>query len=199
MLIVISDPLMRSDDAGFINALFDEGLEVFHVRKPSAAAPAIQHLLEKIKQDHYAKIALHHHHELAESFGIKRLHYTEEHRKKTEAKEWSLLKEQGFHLSTSIHQIEEANTISEQFDYVFFGPVFNNISKKGYMATVTENFIVPNKKIKLVAIGGIDENNVSKILQKGFDGIAVLGAIWLSADPVKSFKQIKKACGPTVQ
>lgn len=199
MLIVISDPLMRSDDAALINALFDEGLEVFHVRRPSAAGTEIQQLLEKINQNHYGKIALHQHHQLAKSFGIKRLHYTEEHRKKTEAKEWSLLKEQGFHLSTSIHQVEEANTISEQFDYVFFGPVFNSISKKGYMATVTGNFIVPGKKRKLVAIGGIDENNVSMPLQKGFDGVAVLGAIWLSADPVKSFKQIKKACSPTVQ
>lgn len=184
--------MMRSDDAVLINALFDEGMEVFHLRKPSAAAPEIQHLLEKIKQDHYAKVALHHHHQLAERFGIKRLHYTEERRKKTDVKEWSLLKDQGFHLSTSIHQIEEASTISDQFDYVFFGPVFNSISKKGYMATVTENFIVPGKKTKLVAIGGIDENNVSMPLQKGFDGVAVLGAIWQSADPVKSFKQIKK-------
>ena len=199
MLFVISDPMMRSDDAALINSLFDEGMEVFHLRKPSAAAPAIQHLLEKIKQDHYAKIALHHHHELAERFGITRLHYTEERRNKTDAKEWSLLKEQGFHLSTSIHQIEEASTISDQFDYVFFGPVFNSISKKGYMATVTENFIVPGKKRKLVAIGGIDENNVSKILQKGFDGVAVLGAIWQSPEPVKSFKQIKKACSPIVR
>jgi thiamine-phosphate pyrophosphorylase len=199
MLFVISDPMMHSDDAVLLNALFDEGMEVFHLRKPSAAAPEIQHLLEKITQDHYAKIALHHHHELAERFGIKRLHYTEERRKKTDAKEWSLLKEQGFHLSTSIHQIEEASTISDQFDYAFFGPVFNSISKKGYMATVTENFIVPGKKTKLVAIGGIDENNVSMPLQKGFDGVAVLGAIWQSSDPVKSFKQIKKACSPIVR
>lgn len=196
MLIVISDPLMRIDEAALINALFDEGLEVFHLRKPSVAAPGIQQLLEKISQNHYGKIALHQHHQLAESFGIKRLHYTEEHRKKTDAKEWSLLKEQGFHLSTSIHQIEEASTISDQFDYVFFGPVYNSISKKGYMATVTENFVVPGKKIKLIAIGGINEDNVSMPLQAGFDGVAVLGAIWQSADPVKSFKQIKKACSP---
>jgi len=102
-------------------------------------------------------------------------------------------------LSTSIHQIEEASTISDQFDYIFFGPVFNSISKKGYMATVTGNFILPGKKRKLVAIGGIDENNVTMPLQKGFDGVAALGAIWLSADPVKSFKQIKKACSPIVR
>ena len=199
MLIVIADPMMRSDDAVLINALFDEGLEVFHLRKPSAAAAMIQELLEKIKHDHYAKIALHHHHELAERFGIKRLHYTEERRKKTEEKEWSLLKKQGFQLSTSIHQIEEASTITDLFDYAFFGPVFNSISKKGYMATVTENFIVPGKKTKLVAIGGIDETNVSMPLQTGFDGVAVLGAIWQSSDPVKSFKQIKKACSPIVR
>jgi len=199
MLIVISDPLMRSNDAALINALFDEGLEVFHLRKPSVAVPGIQQLIEKIKQDHYAKIALHYHHELAERFGIKRLHYTEERRKKTDAKEWSLLKEQGFHLSTSIHQIEEASTISDLFDYVFFGPVYNSISKKGYMATVTGSSVVPGKKIKLIAIGGIDENNVSMPLRSGFDGVAVLGAIWQSSDPLKSFKQIKKACSPIVQ
>lgn len=194
MLIVVSDTGFRSDEAILINALFDEGLQLFHVRKPEASASAIQFLLEGINPVHLSKIALHQQHSLAEIVAIKRLHFPEAIRKKTAAEEWLQLKKRGYTLSTSIHRIEEE--IADVFDYAFFGPVFNSISKKGYTAMAGSTFNL--QPSKLVAIGGIDENNCTSALAMGFAGVAVLGAIWQNDEPVKQFKKIQRQCSSIV-
>ncbi len=65
MLVVVSDSLILKKEAALINALFDEGLQLFHLRKPETAATGIQQVLEKINPVHLSKVALHQHHALA--------------------------------------------------------------------------------------------------------------------------------------
>lgn len=194
MLIVVSDTGFRTGETDIINTLFDEGLEIFHLRKPSAATSAIKQLLAKIKEEYMHKIALHSHHQLANYFWLKHLHYTEKHRKSSSETEWQALKDSGYRLSTSIHKLEEVGKLSDCFDYAFFGPVFDSISKKGYKASGLEHVTISKQHPKLIAIGGLDEGNCRKALQMGFDGVALLGAVWKSDDPVKRFQQIKTAC-----
>lgn len=195
MLIVVSDTQLVKNEANIINALFDQGLHVFHLRKPKVSVSAIQSLLEEINPIHLSKISLHQHHSLAEKVGIKRLHYPEIKRKNSTTEEWKKLKEEDYHLSTSIHQVDEA--IEDEFGYAFFGPVFDSLSKKGYTAITNSKFKVQNSK--LIAIGGIDENNCTKALEMGFAGVAVLGAIWQHAEPINQFKKIKRKCSLIVQ
>jgi thiamine-phosphate pyrophosphorylase len=192
MLIVVSDAVMLENEAALINALFEEGLEIFHLRKPGAAVSEWQQLVEKINPEHWNKIALHAHHQLASILGMNRLHYTEALRKSSTREERETLKENGCHLSTSIHQLEDVDMVSGSFDYVFLGPVFNSISKQGYTSTISEDRKLPVTNTKLIAIGGIKENNMLDALQMGFKGVALLGTIWQSHDPIKSFQEIKK-------
>lgn len=194
MLIVVSDAAFHKNEPDLLNELFDEGLEVFHLRKPSAAASALQNLIEMVKPEHVPKIALHSHHQLANVLWMNRLHYTEVKRKESNPMEWQALKESGYHMSTSVHQIQEAEKLSDCFDYAFFGPVFDSISKQGYTSVIAKESKTPKTKTKLIAIGGINENNLKFAFEMGFDGIAILGAVWQSTNPVKSFQQIKKAC-----
>ncbi|MBI2283059.1 MAG: thiamine phosphate synthase [Bacteroidetes bacterium] len=198
MLIVVSDAAFHKNEPALLNEMFDQGLEFFHLRKPSAPASALQHLIEKIKPQHISKIALHSHHQLANIFRMNRLHYTEVKRKKSNPMEWQALKESGCHLSTSVHQIQEAAKLPGSFDYAFLGPVFDSISKQGYSSTISKKIKMPKNKTKLIAIGGINEINLKLSFEMGFDGIAILGAIWQSTDPVKSFQLIKKACSSIV-
>lgn len=199
MLIVITHPTPVAKEATIINSLFDEGMDVLHLRKPDATAEELKELFAGIQTKYHSQIALHQHHRLAGNFDIKRLHYTEQHRKKTDEAEWLNLKERGFILSSSIHKIEDAETLSLFFAYAFFGPVFNSISKSNYSALTPSDFMVPATETKLVAIGGMDKNNITKALEMGFDGVAILGAVWQNADPLKSFKNIQKACSSIVR
>lgn len=197
MLIVVSEENFRKEEASIINALFDEGLQRFHLRKPGASLFETSRLLEQIDAKHRSGISLHQHHELAASFGISRLHFPGKKRESSSGREWQKLKLQDFCLSTSIHNCDE--TVTEEFDYVFYGPVFDSISKKGYKAGVQTNLSSISHRFSLIAIGGIHENNCRQAMEMGFEGVAVLGAIWQSKTPVQQFKKIQDACNSIAQ
>lgn len=189
MLIVISSPTPITKEASLINQLFDEGLSVFHLRKPESSSQELVLLLQEINPIYYSKIALHSHHYLAKSFGINRLHYSEASRKQLSDTDFS---ENENILSTSVHSIADYENLSNYFAYTFLSPVFDSISKPGYHA---QSFELSKKtETKLVALGGIDETNCIKAFEMGFDGVALLGSIWNSEDKLKTFKAIQSQC-----
>ncbi|MDQ3071652.1 MAG: hypothetical protein M3Q97_00105, partial [Bacteroidota bacterium] len=53
---------------------------------------------------------------------------------------------------------------------------------------------VKKTKHKVIGLGGINESRVDLTKEVGFHGIALLGAIWQSSDPVGTFIAIKKKC-----
>ena len=191
MLVVISNPTKIAEEATIINKLFDEGLQVLHLRKPDASFAEIKMLLQEIKMQNYYRISLHQHHEMARDFGINRLHFTEMNRKKTSSEMLLKLKAESYILSTSIHQMQEHNNLSTAIEYTFFGPVFNSISKPGYKALTENNFIFPIEadRLKVIAIGGINAANMLQLKKMKFNGAAVLGSIW--QNPNKSILQFK--------
>ncbi len=192
MLIVISSPTSVTNEAALINQLFDEGLEIFHLRKPEYSSQELVLLLQEINPIHYAKIALHSHHYMAKSFGITRLHYTEASRK--QLTEINLLENENI-LSTSVHSLEDYKNLSGHFNYTFLSPVFDSISKPDYLGqTFDIRSIIIKPETKLIALGGIDETNCKKAFDMGFDGIALLGSIWNSENKTKSFKEIQSKC-----
>ncbi|MCE7063710.1 thiamine phosphate synthase [Dyadobacter sp. CY326] len=181
-LIVISHSEFIPNEAERINALFRDGLLRLHIRKPGCNVTDLNRLIGEINPDFYSKLALHSHHELAAQYGIARLHFPENLRQATPEFLLEKLKNAGFKLSTSIHDIAELTELSEIFDYTFFGPVFDSISKEGYQRVVGDDFVLKNelKTVKVIAIGGIDALNIGKVKQMNFDGAAILGAIWHS-------------------
>ena len=64
--MVISNPTPIANEAELVNGLFDEGLEVLHLRKPEATVDDIQSLLKQINSKYHHQIALHQHHEIAD-------------------------------------------------------------------------------------------------------------------------------------
>lgn len=191
-IIVISSPTPITKEASLINQLFDEGLTVFHLRKPESSSQELVLLLQEINPIHYSKIALHSHHYLAKSFGINRLHFNEVSRKQLIEDALETYNADGVILSTSIHSIDDYNQLSDKFDYAFLSPVFDSISKLNYKAqTFNLNHIHKKTDTKLIALGGIDERTCAKAFEMGFDGIALLGAIWNSEDKITAFKLIK--------
>ena len=202
MVVVVTNPTAIDDEASIINNLFNEGLELLHIRKPNSTIEEIKMLLQKIETQNYHSIALHQHHELCFGFGIGRLHFTETHRQKMTDEMLIKLKANNYILSTSIHDVAAYNNLSAAIDYTFFGPVFNSISKTDYGAVVADDFVFPVKKdhCKVVAIAGINAANIKKVKKMQFNGVAVLGSIWQNpSDSILQFKAIQKAWNQTGQ
>ena len=193
MLIVISNPKPLKNEASLINQLFDEGLLLFHLRKPESSSQELVLLLQEINPIHYSKIALHSCHFLAKSFGINRLHYNETSRKQLTNADFEEFKKDGLTLSTSIHSVEDYNLLSDHFSYAFLSPVFDSISKADYKAKQFDLSLRKKTSTKLIALGGITEENQYRAIDMGFDGVAMMGSIWNSEDKIKTFKNISQS------
>jgi thiamine-phosphate pyrophosphorylase len=179
-LLAISSPEFIPAEAALINSLFREGLVCLHIRKPESTEEDFASLLSQVEPEFLDRISIHQHHQLAEEFGLKRLHFPELERKNASEEKLKILTEKGLALSTSIHNLEEMDSLSSYFSYTFFGPAFNSISKSGYKGVLPEDFFLKNdtRKIKIIALGGIDHTNLDKIRKMNFDGAAVLGTLW---------------------
>lgn len=184
-LIVISSPAPVPQEAAIINRLFDAGLELLHVRKPDMSEHELSELLNGIDPGHRPKLALHQHYQLSGPFGIRRLHLPERQRLSALAENSTAWKDQGYTLSTSIHALKDHDALPHVFDYAFYGPVFESISKQGYLPTeAVAELPEKNAGAKLIAIGGITPARLQQVKQLGFNGAAMLGAIW--DDPHKA-------------
>lgn len=194
-LFVISDHDVFKGEHEIIEALFESGMSVFHLRKNGLTRTQYAELIEKIPIQYHDRIALHQFHELSLEFpGIQRLHYPEWFRRET-AKNQLPNQMNGRVLSTSIHHLNDLKE-STDFDYTFYGPVFNSISKPGYSGILQPGFKLPlPQPVKIIALGGITLNNMDDIKSLGFDGIAVLGAIWNKPEQaLHNFKNIQEKC-----
>lgn len=193
-IIIVSNPSVVKDEANIINALFNEGLELFHLRKPDYSENELIELIEKINAKHHSKIVLHQHHQLTEQFKINRIHFPESVRLKLTEDELVNFKSKGFTLSTSMHELSEVNLLSEVFDYAFYGPVFESISKPGYKPKTKELVLPDNKTVKIIAIGGITPDKISELEKFKFDGAALLGAIWKDTNnAINIFKECNQS------
>lgn len=180
IVVIVSHPSPLTNEAAHINELFRQGMELFHIRKPDYTEAQMDELLSQIKEEHHHYLALHQHHGLAEKYKIKRLHFPEQQRSSASEEELKTLKEKGYTLSTSIHTLEEHTNLSAAFSYTFYGPVFESISKPGYKPKGGTFPILKKEErnTKIIAIGGVTPDKMMLLNDCGFDGVALLGAVW---------------------
>lgn len=192
-LIVVTPPAYFEGEAALINQFFAEGLQLLHLRKELDDPGQFRALMNGIDPVYYPRIAIHQQHGLAAEFGLKRLHFKEAERRLLLQEDVARLRANGFHLSSSVHDLEEISRL-EGFGYVFYGPVFNSISKAGYETVLPGDFVLPAHKVKVFAIGGVEEGKLAQLKQMNFDGAAVLGSLWhQAASPLTALKSLLKS------
>lgn len=190
-MIVITNPIPVANEINTIHSLFENGLELLHIRKPDFSEAEMKSFLSKIKTVYRQQLVLHSHHQLATAFGINRLHLNENIRKEIYPETLYLYNEQGVRLSTSTHNIDSFNDLRLFFEYGFLSPVFPSVSKTNYQSNIDLFESIKNRtnfSTKLVALGGLSPANIRKTLSSGFDDIAILGSIWNVNNPIENFK-----------
>jgi thiamine-phosphate pyrophosphorylase len=192
-LLLISPEGPLNDEVETVIKLFTLGLESYHLRKPSWNQNEIQGFLRTFPQTHLNKIVLHSHFELASKFNLKGIHLNEDNKKLV-----SHLQNQNI-ISASFHSIPELKENLVPYQYMFLSPVFNSISKEGYIAkfdlkTLASELSVFKKQkpgTKIIAVGGVNAQNIMSVKQAGFSGAALLGAVWQSENPVQALLEIQ--------
>ncbi len=192
MLIVLSDSDFRSGETEIVNQLFLAGLDLFHLRKYGAGEESLLEWVNGIAPEYRSKLVLHHHHEWGRSMGIKRFHYSERDRLTWKEQNWKDA-DKAFVYSTSVHSVEEYNELPDHFSYAFLSPVFDSISKSDYKAVTFDLGKRTKKETLLIGLGGIQADNVKQVIEMGFDGAALLGAIWNSDNPLEEIQNCRYA------
>lgn len=173
-LIVITEEKLFAGEAEAVNLLFEEGLELLHLRKPEATPEEIGNLLGNIKEAYHNRIVLHDHFQLAARFAVKGLHLNR--RNNTVPAGFNGTKSRSCHTLAELAQYPD-------MDYLFLSPVFDSISKGGYRAAFPEQALSTAQKEdvinhRVIALGGIRPENIAQVQQWGFGGVAVLGFLW---------------------
>lgn len=185
MIILISNPAPVKDEHKIIRQIFDEGLEIFHLRKKEYPESDLRTFIENIPEKYRGKIVLHSHYHLAGEYGLRGIHVPHNFSGTTRIGT----------LSVSFHSSEEILKSEILFDYCFLSPVFDSISKEGYQSKFNTNEVklfLKDTRAKIIALGGIDEDKIEIVRDMGFSGIAMLGAIWQNEHPADKFKRIKE-------
>ena len=126
-MIVITNPSAISGEISIIDSLFEEGLSFLHIRKPKFSEVEMARFIDQIKVEFRSNLVLHNHHQVAEDFGINRIHFSEKARK--DSHDFPARFSKPCRYSTSTHSIEDFNSLEKDFEYAFLSPVFKSISK----------------------------------------------------------------------
>lgn len=192
MLVVLTSEREIDNEAAVLNRLFESGLKVLHLRKPSfQSIDDYKALLDKVDTAFHERIVVHFFHELCENYQLRGVHIQEQPRINLGENLDSYVNDyhsKGFSVSSSFHEPEVLADCPVEFDYHFLSPVFSSISKQGYEG---RGFNVNDIDKKIIGMGGINNETISKTFELGFKGIGVLGGVWNTESPIDSFKTMK--------
>ena len=124
-LIIITSPDFIPDEARIVTELFKAGLDLLHVRKPDADVHAVENLLQGIAPEYRTRIVIHDFFFLKDKYLLGGIHLNSRHPEAPANYEGIL--------SRACHSLEEVETTVSLFNYVLMSPVYDSISKQGYL------------------------------------------------------------------
>jgi thiamine-phosphate pyrophosphorylase len=187
-IVVISPETADSREIPAMSGFFSAGLERYHVRKPSWSAMALEAWLGHLPDAWRPRIVLHQHHELVAKLGLGGAHDRDVEGDESAAG-----------CSRSCHDVPSLRRHLARYPSLFFGPIFPSLTKQGYRPA--PDFPWEDLKrvlrerspsdARVLAIGGITADGLRRCFDLGFDGAAVLGAVWNEMDPVGAYREIR--------
>ena len=214
-LVVISPERHDPRETAVLGELFDAGLERYHVRKPYAAAAELEAWLRALPRAWRSRLVLHQHHELVDALELGGRHWRDRDQPAplTPQPQLDSSHTKGEqHMpdgaprrvaSRACHDRPTLRRALGHYDSVLFSPVFPSVSKPGHgsraelsldpLVTLLANRTPGQRRTTVLALSGITPATAPRALGLGFDGVAVLGAIWLAADPVRAFSELRTA------
>ena len=188
-IIVISPDALDLREIPAMEGLFAAGLERYHVRKPSWPLPETEAWLRALPVNWRPRLVLHQHHELVKILGLGGRHEKGESQRAAGP-------------SRSCHDLASLRRYLRAFDQVLFGPVFSSITKPGYappadfpwkeLTSILEGR-GSQEKAEVLAIGGVTADRLERCHELGFEGAAVMGAVWGDPEPVQAYVRIIEA------
>lgn len=172
--IAITSPSFHEGEEYFLKRLLAHGVDLVHLRKPEASEQECAGLLESLSETERSRIVVHDFFGLALPYGLHGIHLNSRHNTVPD----------GYtgHVSRSCHSLEEVTKYKDSCGYVFLSPIFDSISKHGYVSAFSRETLrkaaaegIIDEKV--VALGGVTPENAGWLEKLGFGGAAMLGCV----------------------
>ena len=196
LVVITPEPLVPGEPA-VLAQLFASGLERCHLRKPSASRAQLKAFVEEVPEQFRTRLVLHSYHQLVAALGLGGRHWRDDFHA-------PLAPPAGAGLtSRSCHDLATLRAALGHYSCAFFGPVLPSISKPGHAPSAGQSQVelaalltarpAATGRTDVFALGGVTAEAVPRCRALGFDGVAVVGAVWHSADPLGAFRHLQAA------
>lgn len=174
-LILLTSPEFFIEEDKILTTLFDEGLDILHLRKPNSEPVYCERLLSLLPKEYLKKIVVHDHFYLKEEFGLMGIHLSRRHPEAPENYKGPITR--------TCYSMDEVAAYKKECEYICLRSIFDSISEPENKSTFTIDQILANVRSglidkKVVAEGGITLDNIEQVKKMGFGGVAVRGDIW---------------------
>lgn len=177
-------------EAKIVCELFEKGLQTYHLRKPRWSLERVQAWITSIPKIYRSRIILHQFPELVRKFGLGGFHI--------HADDPVPECVPAGKLSAQCQDFSDLEKCGNTFRCLMLGPIFPKKERDLTVPARTEQEYAAilayyrrnGGKCKVFAFGGVDIDNVKRCRKMGFDGVAVVGAVWDSGNEVAAFKQL---------
>ena len=168
-LIVMTTPHFFVEEHHILTALFDEGLETLHVRKPNTEAVFAERLLRLIPEIYRRHIVIHDHFQLKKEYSLRGIHLNQRNPE--------LPKHYRGHISCTCYNADDARMRKPQMDYVLLSGFYQEnspLQEPALMEMAKQGFF--DKKI--YAQGNIGLEQASRLRDLGLHGAVIFSDLW---------------------
>lgn len=198
-LIVLSTPHFFIEEDQILTALFEEGLDLLHIRKPDSEPVLSERLLSLIPSQYHSRIVVHNHFYLKEEYGLRGIHLSQH--------EPEPPRDYSGKVTRTCYTIEQLAQDKAKYEYTFLDSIFSGITEGHRPSNFTAEQIKEATRRglidrKVMASGGVSIENLSQVQDMGFGGAVVCGDLWNRFDVHKGldyksllshFRHLRKA------
>ena len=198
-LIVLTDPGFFVEEDKVLTALFDEGLDILHLRKPGSEPVYCERLLSLIPDSYRSRIVVHDHFYLVDEYGLMGYHLSRRHPQCPQGHAGICTR--------TCYSLPEVARYKDECGYVLLRNVFDSISEPANKATflpaeLQEACRSGLTDSRVIAEGGVTLERLPLVREWGFGGVAVRGDLWRNFDVhqgddfrqiVTHFRKLRKA------
>ena len=198
-LLLLSSPYFFVEEDKILATLFEEGLDMLHLRKPDSEPVYCERLLTLLPAKYHPSIVANDHFYLKEEFGLMGIHLS--HRNPDIPKNYNGI------TTCTCYSLEELAEAKKRNHYVILKNIYSSASGSNNQAQYTHRQLRDASRQGLIdkhvmAQTGITLENIPEIRDLGFGGAVVCNDIWNRfnihngmdfKDVIKHFHKLRQA------
>ena len=200
-LLLLSSPHFFVEEDKILSSLFEEGLDILHLRKPDSEPVYSERLLTLIPRVHHPRIITNDHFYLKEEFQLMGIHLSRR----------NPLPPQNYNglVTRSCNSLEELAEAKRDSQYVILKDVFDSLSDPERKSKYTPEQLREAVRRGLIdrhviAQTGISLDTIPQAADMGFGGVIVCNDLWKRFNIhsgmdykalIAHFRQLRKATG----